>query len=514
MQIGSKAILTGLVVNQSGVRLAKLRKRKKWELERTSYLPIPSGTFVDDQIANKDSLEEQITAWVASERLKGTTVVISCPTQNVIIRRMHIPSTNVKEIEQLLALEVETTLHLPFEDPIYDYVTLDTNDDGTSLLVFAVSKQLVSTYVDILTDAGLKVKGIDLTATALARAIEAQENTTLDDTMLISLDTSNMEVYMFHKGYPVFVRSITLGEQQNVSGNHLSEQQLSEMSAEISRMLNFYQFNIQEGTTRIIETIITGFEEGSQLLLERLPLSIPEMNFRTITFNSFASEDKEIPDIDLFRDAIGLSLPARSDRQINLLPSTDVEIKRFPLVAMVLFVVWACCLVAILYTYNSKQSDLTDQNQLLQQVKDEITLLESKIVSQNTTVVVEYNPMDAIDKIKQFRRNPGDVLEQINGILPQGGTIRTISYGMNQVSLTSLFNKLDDVSDFLIELKQLPFVEEVKLQMISRENAALIDASSNSSETNNTTEKQVQLATFSVQLTQTGEVDSNGAVAQ
>ncbi|MCU4295764.1 fimbrial protein, partial [Brevibacterium permense] len=146
---------------QNGVRYIKLKKNKSWELEKRCFLPLQPGMIVENEIADKMNFSEQLHSWVQENGLKGSEVSLSIPPSQIIIRRMTIPSTNAKQVEQLVKLEVETALHLPFENPVYDYLPTGKDEENTHLLVFAAPRGLVEDYVELLSDAGIKVSAVE-----------------------------------------------------------------------------------------------------------------------------------------------------------------------------------------------------------------------------------------------------------------------------------------------------------------------------------------------------------------
>lgn len=135
--LGLQNPVAGLAIEQTGIRYISFKNKKSWEVRKKRYLPLPPGLIVENQVADSEALLETVKHWVKAERLRGSRVSLSIPPSQIIIRKMSIPSTNPKQVEQLVKLEVETGMHLPFESPVYDYVTMDVDEENSHLLVFA-----------------------------------------------------------------------------------------------------------------------------------------------------------------------------------------------------------------------------------------------------------------------------------------------------------------------------------------------------------------------------------------
>lgn len=200
------------------------------EIGSSGFLPIPQGIIIEDQIVNSESLSLQVKQWVKAEKLRGASATIAIPTSQIIIRKMRIPSIKPQELRQLVELEVETALRLPFEDPVYDYIKVSHDDESTLVLVFAAPKKLIMSYVKVFEDAGVHVKAADISATALVRAISSQQEE-FEESMLVSLDRGTLEVYMLQNGNPIFMRTITLVEHHTTVDDELTSDLIGEIIA-------------------------------------------------------------------------------------------------------------------------------------------------------------------------------------------------------------------------------------------------------------------------------------------
>lgn len=462
---------TGLTLEHSGLRYVKLKKRKKWEVESKGYLPLPEGVFQDDQLVDIELLRGPLLQWASEQQLKGSSVYLSIPTSQIIIRRMKIQSTNPKDYRQLVALEVETTLHLPFEDPVYDFVATGVEDESTQLLVFAVSKQIVQAYAELFQSAGIRVLGIELSATALARAIQKDnDKLSFDETMLINLDRKVLEIYMFHEGHPVFVRTINLYGQSDEENSGLTAAQLSEVTAEISRMLNFYQFSIHEGNARIAEALITGFPEGRNQLLAELPQSLTEMKIGIAEFEAYAAIPEDGADLDPYCIPIGLALRENDKENINLMVVQDRQSRLRPYLIGAALLVWVLCAVGIGYMYMDNQSTAADNEKEIQRLNEQIVLLEQGLAAQKGNSGSQSNPLEIIESIQVHRRDAVAVLNELNAKLPKGAIIRTTSYNNpEQIGLNIVFQNANDASKYLFDLRRMSFVAGAQLQSVSKE---------------------------------------------
>ncbi|RUT31703.1 fimbrial protein [Paenibacillus zeisoli] len=488
--LGSKKWI-GLTIEQNGVRYIKLKKNKSWEMETRSFLPLQPGMIIENEIADKENFRELLQNWVQEKGLKGSEVSLSIPPSQIIIRRMTIPSTNAKQVEQLVKLEVETALHLPFENPVYDYLPIRKDEENTHLLVFAAPRRLVEDYVELLADAGIKVSAVETSATALARAIGVGRSESFTETMLIHQDGAHLDIYMFHAGQPIFMRSINLNDMQpnqlagftdgsspidpdgfeSANQSRISAEQMVEITAEISRMLNFYQYSLHDGETRITEIIITGSRTGQQQMLEELQLAIGDMNIRTVNFDRLTSEAAADPELNAYRIAIGAAIRRTDAGALDLLPREDREAQLYPVLMASILILWIFGAIAVGILYVTNRDTVNEQAVRIQELNDNKTLLMAELAKLNTKGQPT-DPKLVINTILKSRMDAVAVLDQLNKPMPQGGAIVNIGYTQNtEITLTANFVKMEDASVYLSQLRKLPFAVSMQIDKLSEDMA-------------------------------------------
>ncbi|MCZ8519777.1 MULTISPECIES: pilus assembly protein PilM [Paenibacillus] len=478
LRFGNKQV--GISVDTSGLRYIQVKKNKVADAAGSKgMLTLPPGTIVEDQIVDDVLLGREVKAWVEREGLKGASAILSVPTSQIIIRKMRIESTKAAELRGLVELEVETALRLPFEDPVYDYIPVESDEESTTVLVYAASRKLIDSYVTMLEEAGVKVKDAEISAFALARGIQAHQFEKLEETMLISLDEGQLEIYLFHNGNPVFMRTISLQDPYAVadpfaaSGTEghagLSQDQIVEITAELSRILSFYQYSIREGASRIVDIIVTGSGEGRVQLFEGLKMALTEISVRTFDFKVFADKPDEVTveGLNPYRIGIGLSLQEKSTKRINLLPGSKKDSRKAMRIALTgaLLLVWAAGAGGVTYFYldNQKQiaADLDTIHEL--NAKQAAVQLQLKKLADTGS-----NPAVAVEAIGAAKIDVAKTISLVNGAIPPGGLIYSLAYkGEQKLNITVDFKSMDDASVYLGKLRELPFGAASFMQSIT-----------------------------------------------
>ena len=265
-----------LVINDHSIRYLELKNSGfpiplKWG-ER--YLP--PGIIKEGKIVDRETLEVILEQCIQTWKLKNRKVRFLVPDPFVTIRKITIPTdVHKEEIKEYLYLEMGASIHLPFEDPVFDFVVLPELEDKQEILLFAAHRERVLEYSELLTDLKLKPEVADLSALALYRLYHLLSKRTGDERLLMiqfDLDIVNMSI--FENEMPFFMRhyalpydekewEIRLGrsgfQQLSFIGDEEElQQQLDDAYKEMNKLIEFYQFSLHQGKNEINKMVVTG----------------------------------------------------------------------------------------------------------------------------------------------------------------------------------------------------------------------------------------------------------------
>lgn len=486
--LGLQNPAAGLAIEQTGIRYISLKNKKSWEVRKKRYLPLPPGMIVENQVADSEALLTSVKQWAKKEGLRGSRVALSIPPSQVIIRKMSIPSTNPKQVEQLVKLEVETGLHLPFESPVYDYVTIEVDEESSHLLVFAAPRKPIQDYIDVLEGAGLRVSSVEIAASALARSLALGQHAEFEETMLINIERTVLDVYMFRSGNPVFIRTINqidlnsgvqpafhpgmeyaeeAAAASEFADDLLTSGQIVEITAEISRMLNFYQYSLHDGSTRIRNVLIAGPQHIRNQLYEELNQSLTELEVTTTGLDHLADGGVSDPELNDYRVAAGAALRSSKFLTINLLPREDREAVLFPYIAVALAGVWLLGAIGTGILYAADKGRVADNAQQLQGAQDRSLMLQAELAKLNG-MSGPVNRKAAVDEILAYKMDAVAVLDELNQGLPQGSMLRSINYThRTSVDLTVRVPSMEAASIYLANLRAMSFMVSAEIQKLT-----------------------------------------------
>ncbi|WP_411345840.1 pilus assembly protein PilM [Paenibacillus sp. WLX1005] len=469
----------GLSIEQTGIRYVSLKKKKQWELEQKRFLPLPAGVIVENQIEDADTLGQLLQGWVTKEGLKNKSVSLSIPPSRILVRTMSIPVSSVKQAAQLVQLEVETGMHLPFEDPVYDYIVTSTDADEAHLLVFAAPSQMVKDYVQLFENAGMRIASVEIATTSLSRAVMMEQDLQFTETMLLQINGRVLDMYMFRSGYPVFMRTITLALPENEyyseeENRQLTEESLGDITSEILRMLNFYQYSLHDGSVRIENIVVTGSDRERTLLEMGLTDALTDLTLSNVNFQSGNGAFRSDAELNDYRMAVGAALSHEGQQTINLLPRTERRKQQSSYVLVGAAAVWVLLMGLTLFGYFDYHARIDAQEQQIQQLTDDNTTAQLELNKLNGNGASGGTSAQAImNAVIQYKMDVVNVLGQLRSALPAGGAMRNIAFDRSSdIQLTVNVRTLADASAYLIKLRGMGFANGVDINTASRDNTA------------------------------------------
>ena len=217
-------------------------------LQDIEKIKIEEDMIVGGRVSQAEVLSDLLED-ALSDGILSKEVHLAIPTQNILIRKItSLPDIGEKELAKLLQFEVGERIHLPFENPIYDFVKVgsilpdsmeekDEIDEETlslddlaqgiqkdlegpksEILLFATSQSLSQDLADVCDDAGLKPLTAEIRGLALQRLLSYAHPRWLNEIeMIIDASENSVDIHIFKDGYIVFSRMMSIQSNDYVS---------------------------------------------------------------------------------------------------------------------------------------------------------------------------------------------------------------------------------------------------------------------------------------------------------
>jgi type IV pilus assembly protein PilM len=210
----------GLDIGSSAVRAVLLsRSRTGIALDRLGQVVLAPDAVVDGVIRDARAVTESLKILIDRFGFKGRKVAMGVANQQVIVRRVDMPTLPEEGFAETLRYQAAEHLPVPMEQVQFDYEVIEQyeNDDRTPMmrvLLIAADTDMVTATLQTARDAKLKPVKLDLDAFAQVRAL--RDPSDVDDDpdegeMIVNVGAHLTTVTVHADGVPRFVRTISMG---------------------------------------------------------------------------------------------------------------------------------------------------------------------------------------------------------------------------------------------------------------------------------------------------------------
>lgn len=236
--------------------------RGKWRLERFAMIPLSEAAIIDDEFQKPEELVEAIQVGLKNAGIKSKNIVVGLYGQNTMTKRMSVPEGTKEEIQDHIMWESEQ--YIPFgadESEIDFHIIGDTEGGGKDAIVVAARTEVVERFQNLLKEAKLQVKFVDLNVIALSNLFEetavAQDEQLAEGSILIDYGAQSIKIVIYRNGGPIFTKELAMG------GSLITEEIQRQMAvsyeeAEDLKTTRDENGNLPEEILKIIQTQLEG----------------------------------------------------------------------------------------------------------------------------------------------------------------------------------------------------------------------------------------------------------------
>lgn len=324
----SKKRIASLIIKDHVIRFVETKTNEPLTVYHCGEHYLPNGVVREGKVVDWETftliLEECIDEW----KLRKRRVLLLIPDSVVVLRIQSIPAEIPdEEIRGYVYMEMGINVHLPFDEPIFDYVVLKEEDGKKDILLFAAPEDIVLDYKNVIDHAGLKPVAMDVSSLALYRLFYKQDATNADDYfMMIQFDLDAVNITIFHEHKPLFMRhyslqeylpkwDIQIGRTKTVREMRWTmsekdhEEMMVDISREIDRLMSYFRYSIMQGKQQITKVLLCGDHPGRADLFLQLEqtynISVTTLREQLI---QFARKEQNELMIESFYLPIGLAL--------------------------------------------------------------------------------------------------------------------------------------------------------------------------------------------------------------
>ncbi len=334
-----RTAFTGIDFKDNKVNIATVRwKRGKPELRHLLEAASRTSWFEGGRVRDIAEMPSLIKKQLIHKGMLAKPAHLCYPTQHVILRHMDsLPDLPEEELAKVIAFELGESIHLPFQNPIYDFKKLGTmqptlepkedvlqliadesDEDGAQIepkshvLFMASSKDLGEDLYQVSQRLFFKPKTAEIKALSLQRLVSYLHPQWLQETeVMIDLGDETTDIHIYQDGVVQFTRSVSVDRasfRQPIEENDMINLEvaatedvlpapvelemhvdkdwewgryLDQILSELERAQNFFRYTLKQRANDVIRLIIMGsyHEEMVTYLKERLAYDVDEIDF-------------------------------------------------------------------------------------------------------------------------------------------------------------------------------------------------------------------------------------------
>lgn len=241
------------------------------EIDYTGEIALPPHVMEDGKIKDLREFTSIVENVVENRGWSNKALYFTVPDHSVVVRPFEVPVTlKEDEIKGYLYMQLGETLHLPFEDPSFDYSVISENENKKKLLLFAFPEAQIRQLEQVFSEVKLKPKAADISALSVFRLYESLGYPTPQEHLLmIDWNLDGCVLTVFNEHLPAFTNhtksplSLDLWKREN--GKYLWQGEDSEPSEftydqvdEIERIMDFYRFSVMNSKAGVSKVLLIG----------------------------------------------------------------------------------------------------------------------------------------------------------------------------------------------------------------------------------------------------------------
>lgn len=459
---------------------------------------LPSGSVEEGMIHDVEAVAEALSIAFTNNNMKRGKIAFIISSKKIAQKEVVIPYVkNAAKIDEIINANIDEYFPMNnLEDYTYRHTVLDTfeNAEGkrSSVLVTAVQKQMVEGYYQVAALMKMPVQTVDFYGNSIYQILKRQLNQ--GTVLAIQMDRNVTYVSIMKEKAQLFKRSIPYGKDTIVR-NLADLKGISEAEAEkILADPNLLDKNVTpEEYREIIRDFSASVTRVAEFHTSRNPGTVIEVvrlmgaGVNLIGFADVLGKDLGI-EVTVLKELNGLKISKNNPNGLNyenlvdylpnvgtLLTSLDLKLEEEKKVGS--YVGYYVAIIISAVAVAGAIGWVLFQNHALETYKAELQAQIDSMAGAEATYkeyLTAKQNFETINAYYESTKNPTEQLYQmvvdLEAVMPESVGITDLSVSDGSVEITGISDGKDAVAKFVIELKKLPYIVNVRV-------ADILDAS-------------------------------------
>lgn len=210
----SKPIL-GLDIGSHSIKAVLLGKGKSGlVLQSVGLVNLPPEAIIEGSVQEPEVVVSAIKNVLKSLKVKVKNTCTSISGYSVIIKKISLPTSTEEELAENIEVEAEQFIPFDISDVNIAFQILGQkieDDQQMEVILVAAKKDVIESYIGILTDSGLKPTIIDVDAFALENVFQHSYPEESGIAALIDIGANKMNINIVKEGISLMTKDAAIG---------------------------------------------------------------------------------------------------------------------------------------------------------------------------------------------------------------------------------------------------------------------------------------------------------------
>ncbi len=418
----------------------------------------------------KEDLSKTLVGLVNEGMIRADSVLISIPRNLVTVRNLQLPSTDPKELKEMINLQAVKQTPFLKDEIIVDYQIIRSSPEGyTDVLLVTTHRSIPNSGLKILDDAHLQAQGIRLSSYGVLNTYRmirgATRNEDNEPVAIVDIDSSFSDFMVVLDGQICFTKALSVGPAKLAGGE---EKGIEKFMEEIQRAIDIYG---NEGIgEKVSKLVMMGAEVDIPGLIPslRAELHIPVERISLTDGVEVSPEMLDLPDAQRgylsFRAVLGLawdpgsSLIDLTPQEVRIREALAEKGKAITSLGILFILILMAVTIFVSQHFYSKKEYLEQLNQEVRQTQDEANEVEAM-----------KKKIKIIREATRFQNSSLEILSVLHRTVPSEIYLKAVTFeDGSHLILKGVAKKMSGVFGYLSILEKQPNFHHVKTKHVTR----------------------------------------------
>jgi type IV pilus assembly protein PilM len=215
-QMGNTNVV-GIDIGASSIKVCELSGGKgKFKLQKFGIVKLSEAAIIEDQFEKPEEIVDALKNALNQAGIKNPSCAVGLYGPNTIGKRLQMPAGTAQEIEDQVMWESEQYIPFGADVSSIGHQVLGENEGGgVDVFITAAREDLIERFQNVLKDAALKIKIVDLNIIALNNIFELSLSDQVENmeqaALILDVGAQTVKMLIYKRGAPIFNREINFG---------------------------------------------------------------------------------------------------------------------------------------------------------------------------------------------------------------------------------------------------------------------------------------------------------------